>query len=131
MIHNYTHDILKWQDPPTLNLTAHEPDIMAYSVTLIIQQPPPLFPYDSPPSPANFTSHSFVINSSDSKSQFPFLRYAFPVWFTVSAVNPSGPGQMSQQFTTQLHNNCTRIIGGEEYVSCVLLLHVYRLHGAI
>ena len=113
--HTSTHDVLMWEDPYTLNLTAVDPDITGYTITIAMSDPPPHYPYDLPLTLDQLTdtrNQTFTITSAEGQ-QFPFPRYAFPVWLSVRAENPAGLGDPSQHFRyiTQLLDDCMRING--------------------
>ena len=111
-----------WEDPYTLDLTGPGPDITGYTVTVIMEHPPPLFPYDHSVILADLAATSnrtFSVSSAEAQQQaedqqrFPFLRYAFPVWLSVRAENTAGLGEMSQylKYTNQRQSDCMRISG--------------------
>ena len=105
-----------WEDPYTLDLTGPGPDITGYTVTVIMEHPPPLFPYDHSVMLADLaatSSQTFSVSSAEDQQRFPFLRYAFPVWLSVSAENAAGLGDMSQyhKYTNQPQSDCMRISG--------------------
>ena len=111
-----------WEDPYTLDLTSPGPDITGYTVTVIMQDPPPLFPYNHSVMLAELaatSSRTFNVSSAEGQQKaedqqkFPFLRYAFPVWLSVRAENAAGLGDMSQyhKYTNEPQNDCMRING--------------------
>ena len=111
-----------WEDPYTLDLTSPGPDITGYTVTVIMEHPPPLFPYNHSVTLAQLaatSSQTFSVSSAEDQQQaedqqrFPFLRYAFPVWLSVRAENTAGLGDMSQylKYTNQPQSDCMRISG--------------------
>ena len=116
-----------WEDPYTLDLTDPGPDITAYTVTIVMEHPPPLFPYDHSVTRAELavtSSQTFSVSSAEDQQQaedqqrFLFLRYAFPVWLSVSAENAAGLGEMSQyhKYSKQPQSDCMRISGEWTYV---------------
>ena len=117
---NSTHDLLVWEDPYTLDLTDIDPDITGYTITITMENPPPLHPYNHSLTLDELDdtrTESFTISSSDGP-QFPFPRYAFPMWLRVSVENPAGLGEMSEdlKYSIQPQTDCTRI-SGELYVN--------------
>jgi hypothetical protein len=94
--HNATHQVLRWTPPFTLDLTAYEDDITGFSVTLEMQSPPPRDPYDLSVSRDLLdATTTFTWSLSGTSPEFFFPRYAFPVWLSVRAENPVGPGAPS------------------------------------
>ncbi|CAI8028078.1 hypothetical protein GBAR_LOCUS15998 [Geodia barretti] len=77
-------------------MTAYEDDITGYSVTLEMENPPPRDPY-------NLTVSRDLLDSTTNQtwslpghsSEFFFPRYTFPVWLSVRAESPVGPGAPS------------------------------------
>ena len=118
---DFSHDALMWEDPYTLDLTGSGPDITGYTVTIVMEHPPPLFPYDHSVMLAELavtSSQTFSVSSAEDQQRFLFLRYAFPVWLSVSAENAAGLGNMSQYFkyTNQPQSDCMRISGEWTYI---------------
>ena len=112
---NATHQVLKWTPPFTLNLTAYEDDITGYLVTLEVKNPLPRDPY-------NLTVSRDLVDSTTNQtwslpghaSEFFFPRYAFPVWLSVRAESPVGPGAPSallQYSPPTSSGTCTRLKG--------------------
>lgn len=127
--HNKTHDVVTWTPPYTLVLTAEIDSIITYSVTMEIEHPPPRYPYnpsvssDLPPSTSTWTRNL----SGDSPRSF-IPRYLFPLWLSVTAVNPVGPGYPSSPFRyipSISTVNCTRLKGGIVWVLVVIWCQKY------
>ena len=109
-----THDVLMWEDPYTLNLTDIEPDITDYTVTILMEDPPPSYPYDLSVTLDQLTATSNqTVTIGSGSQQFSFPRYTFPVWLSVRAENPVGLGEMSQyyKYTADIPDGCMRIHG--------------------
>ena len=112
---NSTHDLLVWEDPYTLDLTDIDPDITGYTITITMENPPPLHPYNHSLTLEDLDdtrTETFTISSSDGP-QFPFPRYAFSMWLRVGAENPAGLGEMSKylKYTILPQIDCMRING--------------------
>ena len=112
---NLTHDMLTWKDPFTLELTDIDPDITGYTITVAMENPLPVYPYNHSVTLellADISIQKYFI-SSTAGQKFTFPRYAFPVWLSVSADNLVGLGEMSQylKYFAQQHHNCMGIIG--------------------
>lgn len=108
--HNVTHQVLKWIPPFTLDLTAYGNDITGYLVRLVMESPPPRDPYNLSISIDHLTTtnnQTWSVLSHFLKFFFP--RYAFPVWLSVSAENPVGPGTPSPLLKYFPLDNCTRL----------------------
>ena len=109
--YNHTHDILRWTNPFTLDLTGSDNDITGYSVTVFMEDPPPFVPYDLSPRPPPHTSNRTW--SLGPSQEFTFLRYAFPVWLSVRAENPVGLGASSDlhQYSASISESCMKLKG--------------------
>ena len=118
--HTSTHDVLMWEDPYTMNLTAIEPDITGYTITIIMKDPPPSYPYDLSVTLDQLTGTSNqTVTLRSGSQQFPFPRYTFPVWLSVSAENPVGRGKRSEYLKNiaEIPDGCMRI-HGETVILC-------------
>ena len=106
----FTHDVLMWEDPYTLNLTDIEP---GYTVTIVMEDPPPSYPYDLSVTLDQLTASTQRVTIGSGSQQFSFPRYTFPVWLSVRAENPVGLGEMSQYctYTADIPDDCMRIHG--------------------
>ena len=112
--HTSSHDALMWKDPYSLNITDIEPDITGYTITIIMEDPPPSYPYDLSVALNQLTGTSNqTITIGSGSRQFPFPRFTFPVWLSVRAENPVGLGEMSEyfKFTAEMPDDCVRIHG--------------------
>ena len=107
---NSTHQVLRWTDPFTLDLTASEDDITGYSVTVVMEDPPPSPPY---PSSHHLPTHTSNQTQSITPPEFHFPHYLFPVWLSVRAENPVGLGAPSLllQYSPSTPENCLRLRG--------------------
>ena len=103
-----------WEDPFTLNLTDIEPDITGYTITIIVEDPPPIYPYDLSVTLDQLTGTSNqTVTIGSGSQQFPVPRYRFPVWLSVSVENPVGLGERSEylKYTAEIPDDCMRIHG--------------------
>ena len=107
---NSTHQVLRWTDPFTLDLTASEDDITGYSVTVVMEDPPPSPPY---PSSHHLPTHTSNQTQSITPPEFHFPHYLFPVWLSVRAKNPVGLGAPSLllKYSPSALENCLRLKG--------------------
>ena len=133
--HNSTHQVLRWTPPFSLDLTAYVDDITGYSVTLEMESPPPRDPYDLSVSRDLLdATTTFTWSLSGGSTEFFFPRYSFPVWLSVRAENPVGPGAPSpllQYSPPTSTEDCTKLKGDvvgslcKWYLMCLRLSH-YR-----
>ena len=116
---NSTHYLLLWEDPYTLNLTDIEPDVTGYTINIIMEDPPPSYPYDLSVTLDQLTgTRNQTVTIGSGSRQFPFPRYTFPVWLSVSAENPVGLGERSEylKYAAERPDDCMRIHGEAMYM---------------
>ena len=113
-----------------MDLTDIDPDITGYTITITMENPPPLHPYNHSLTLEELDdtkTESFTISSSDGP-QFPFPRYTFPMWLRVRVENPAGLGEMSEdlKYSIEPQTDCMRISG--EFEPTYISSKVYILH---
>ena len=126
---NSTHQVLRWTDPFTLDLTASKDHITGYSVTVVMEDPPPSPPY---PSSHHLPTHTSNQTQSITSPEFHFPHYLFPVWLSVRAKNPVGLGAPSLllQYSPSTLENCLRLKGVLYYCTlcgCVCVFKCLKL----
>ena len=123
--HNSTHQILRWIAPSTLDLTASGDDITGYLVIVVMESPPPHYPYNLSVSIEDLPSTSNQTwTLPGTSTQFPFPQYSFPVWLIVRAKNPAGLGAPSlplKYSPPTSPDSCSRLRGDVVCMSAQLI----------